>query len=85
MHDGRITNANLGEYKIPSIRDVPAFRTIFLDSEEGPSPFGSKAVGEISISPISAAIANAVVDAVGVRVTDLPVTAEKVYRALHAQ
>jgi CO/xanthine dehydrogenase Mo-binding subunit len=46
---------------------------------------GSKAVGEITISPISAAIANAVADAVGVRVTDLPVTAEKVYRLLKAR
>jgi CO/xanthine dehydrogenase Mo-binding subunit len=85
VEDGTVQTANLGEYKIPSMRDAPALQSIFLDSEEGPSPFGSKAVGEISISPISAAIANAVDNAVGVRVTDLPVTAEKVYRLLKAR
>ena len=60
-------------------------RTVFVESEGGPCPFGSKAVAEAAISPVSAAIANAVDDAIGVRVTGLPVTAEKVYRLLQEQ
>jgi CO/xanthine dehydrogenase Mo-binding subunit len=85
IQDGRVTSAHFGEYKLPSIADLPAMRTVFVDSEGGPCPFGSKAVAEAAISPPSAAIANAVHDAVGVRVTDLPVTAEKVYRLLQEQ
>jgi CO/xanthine dehydrogenase Mo-binding subunit len=82
IEDGRVTSANFGEYKLPSMQDVPELRTVFVDSQEGPCPFGSKAVAEAAISPISAAIANAVDDAVGARVANLPVTAEKVHRLL---
>ena len=82
IEDGRVTSANFGEYKLPSMPDVPPLSVVFVDSQEGPCPFGSKAVAEAAISPISAAIANAVDDAVGARVTDLPVTAEKVHRLL---
>jgi CO/xanthine dehydrogenase Mo-binding subunit len=85
IQDGRVTSAHFGEYKLPSMADVPDLRTVFVDSEGGPCPFGSKAVAEAAISPVSAAIANAVDDAIGVRVTDLPVTAEKVYRLLQEQ
>jgi CO/xanthine dehydrogenase Mo-binding subunit len=85
VEEGRIGTANLGEYKIPCAQDVPEFRTLFLDSEEGPSPYGSKAVGEITISPLPPAIANAVADAVGVRVTELPITAERVHRLLRSR
>ncbi len=83
MADGRVATTHLGDYKIPTIADVPAFHQAFLDSEEGPAPFGSKAVGEVNICGMAPAIANAVYDAVGVRITDLPLTAEKVYDALH--
>jgi CO/xanthine dehydrogenase Mo-binding subunit len=82
IEDGRVTTAHFGEYKLPSIQDVPELRMVFVDSEEGPCPFGSKAVGETAISPMSAAIANAIHDAVGVRVSSLPLTAEKVHRLL---
>ena len=85
IEDGRVISSNFGEYKLPSMQDVPEFRTVFVDSQAGPCPFGSKAVAEAAISPISAAIANAVDDAVGARVTDLPVTAEKVYRQLESR
>jgi CO/xanthine dehydrogenase Mo-binding subunit len=82
IEDGRVTTAHFGEYKLPCMQDVPELGVVFVDSETGPCPFGSKAVGESAISPLSAAITNAVEDAVGVRVTDLPVTAEKVHRLL---
>ncbi|HEY7559893.1 MAG TPA: xanthine dehydrogenase family protein molybdopterin-binding subunit [Candidatus Binatia bacterium] len=82
MEEGRVTTANLGEYKIPNIRDIPPLRTTLVHSHEGASPFQSKEIGESAISQVAPAIANAVYDAVGVRIKDLPITAEKVFRAL---
>src|SRR6266498_2941138 len=82
MEEGRVTTANLGEYKIPNIRDIPPLRTTLVHSQEGASPFQSKEIGESAISQVAPAIANAIYDAVGVRIKDLPITAEKVYRAL---
>ena len=55
---------------------------MLVQEEIGPAPFQAKAIGESSITPITAAIANAVYDAVGVRFYDLPIMAEKIYRAL---
>lgn len=81
--EGRVTAAHLGDYKIPCMADVPAFEQEFSDNDEGPSPYGAKAVGEVNICGMAPAIANAVAAAVGVRITQLPVTAEKVYVALH--
>ncbi|MBM2809338.1 MAG: hypothetical protein HW416_97 [Chloroflexi bacterium] len=81
--DGRVTAVGLHDYKIPTIRDMPPLRTVLITGGEGPGPFGAKAVSELTISSIAPAIANAVYDAVGVRITDLPITAEKVYRALN--
>jgi len=82
MEDGRVTTTNLGEYKVPNIQDVPPLKTTLVHSHEGASPFQSKEIGESAISQVAPAIANAIYDAVGVRITDLPITAEKVYRAL---
>jgi CO/xanthine dehydrogenase Mo-binding subunit len=82
MEEGRVTTASLGEYKIPNIQDIPPLRTTLVHSHEGASPFQSKEIGESAISQVAPAIANAVYDAVGVRIKDLPITAEKVFRAL---
>jgi CO/xanthine dehydrogenase Mo-binding subunit len=83
--DGRITTVGLNDYKIPTICDMPPLRTVLITDGQGPGPFGAKAVSELTISSIAPAIANAVYDAVGVRITNLPITAEKVYRALHGE
>lgn len=80
--EGRISTLNLGDYKLPNITDVPELRAILLEEPAGPAPFEGKSIGEGSTSPALGAIANAVCDAVGVRITDLPITAEKVYFAL---
>jgi len=80
--DGRISTLSLGEYKIPGIRDIPDLVTALLESPSGPAPYHSKGIGEIGNVPVAAAIANAVYDAVGVRIMDLPITAEKVLAAL---
>jgi CO/xanthine dehydrogenase Mo-binding subunit len=82
VEDGRITALNLGDLKLPNIQDVPDFKTVLVQEPAGSVPFNGKSIGEHSISPVAAAIANAVYDAVGVRVTELPITAEKVYIGL---
>jgi CO/xanthine dehydrogenase Mo-binding subunit len=82
MEEGRVATANLGEYKVPNIQDIPPLKTTLVHSYEGASPFQSKEIGESAISQVAPAIANALYDAVGVRIKDLPITAEKVYRAL---
>ena len=85
MEDGQVSTLNLGDYKLPNIRDIPPLTTVLVEEEVGPAPFHGKAIGESSITPTGAAIANAVYDAVGVRFHDLPINAEKVYWALQQQ
>jgi CO/xanthine dehydrogenase Mo-binding subunit len=76
-------NAEPLRYRVPRLRDLPArFETIVLEQGLGPGPFGAKGVGEAGNLTIPAAIANAVADAVGARVTDLPITPEKVLAAI---
>jgi len=83
--DGRISTLNLGEVKLPTIGDIPPLTTVLVEDAVGPGPFRAKAIGEGSISAVAPAIANAVADACGVRILDLPITAEKVYFALKAK
>lgn len=80
--DGNISTLSLGDVKIPAIADIPELVTVLVESSDGNGPFKGKAIGENPISPVAPAIANAVFDAVGVRINDLPVTAEKVLAAL---
>ena len=82
VEDGRVTTLSFGDYKIPTINDLPEMRTVLVESESGVGPYNVKSIGENAVIPVAAAIANAVEDAVGVRIKDLPITAEKVYRAL---
>jgi CO/xanthine dehydrogenase Mo-binding subunit len=82
MVDGKIVTLTLGEAKLPCICDVPPLKTVLLETATGPTPFGGKAIAENPNVPTAAAIANAVADAAGVRIFDLPITAEKVYWAL---
>ena len=79
---GRVTTLNLGDYKLPTTMDVPPLRTILVPTEIGPGAFGVKMAGELSNTAVAPAIANAIHDAVGVRLLELPLTAERVRRAL---
>jgi len=79
---GKITTTNLGEYKIPNILDIPKLKTVLVQGKNGPGPYEAKGIGEHANVTPPAAIANAVHDACGVRLFDVPVTAEKVYKAL---
>jgi CO/xanthine dehydrogenase Mo-binding subunit len=83
LDDGKVSTANFGEYKIPTIRDVPPFKSSVTEQPKGAGPYNSMPIGETANIPTAAAIANAVEDACGVRITSLPITAEKVYQALH--
>ena len=79
---GKVLAANLGEYKIPNIKDIPELKTTILQSDFGSGPYNSMSIGETALIPTAAAIANAIEDAVGVRIKSLPITAEKVLTAL---
>jgi putative selenate reductase molybdopterin-binding subunit len=81
--DGRMAANNLGEFKMPTIADVPKLTTVLMEDATGPTPFQGKAIAEIPNVPTAAAIANAIEDAVGVRISDLPLTAEKIFEALN--
>lgn len=80
--DGKIVPASLGDYKMPNVRDVPPHEIIFVKDARGPAPYQSKAIGEHSTSPTAAAIVNAIYDATGIQIKEMPVTAESIYRAL---
>ena len=82
LEDGHISTLSFGDYKIPTSADVPVMETVLVQGDAGPAPYESKGIGESSNIPVAGAIANAVFDAVGVRITDLPVTAEKVLAGL---
>ncbi len=81
-NSGKLLTNNLMYYKIPSRLDVPDMHIEFLESYEPTGPFGAKSVAEIGIDTPPAAIANAVYDAVGVRIKSLPITPEKVFFAM---
>ncbi len=83
LDSGQITNASLADYKIPGFRDLPIkMENLYLQHDQSNGPFGAKGVGESSMFCVSPAIANAVEDAVGVRVTSLPLDPETLYRAI---
>ncbi|NIO06435.1 MAG: molybdopterin-dependent oxidoreductase [Deltaproteobacteria bacterium] len=85
VEDGKVSTLNFGDYKIPSIRDVPKHRPIYLEEPSGPTPYQGKSIGETTNPPVAGAIANAIADAVGARVTSLPLTAEKILKAIKEQ
>jgi len=81
--DGKVVSANFGDYKIPTMKDIPLLKTTVLETEKGPGPYHSMSIGETPNIPTAAAIANAVHDAVGVRIKSLPIAAEEVFRSLN--
>jgi CO/xanthine dehydrogenase Mo-binding subunit len=83
--DGKIITLTLGESKLPSIKDIPPLKTVLVESPTGPTPFGGKAIAENPNVPTAGAIANAIADACGVRLFELPLSAEKIYWALNGK
>lgn len=81
--DGYFRNPNLVEYRVPLAEDVPArLETIAIEEGDGPGPYGAKGMGESAILTVAPSIANALFRATGVRIRDLPLTPERVWRAL---
>ncbi|CAG0956916.1 xanthine dehydrogenase molybdenum-binding subunit [Burkholderiales bacterium] len=85
VEDGRIRNPNFRDYKLVTAPEIPAMDVSFIESMDGEGPQGAKGVGEAPAICIAAATANAIENATGVRLFELPFTPEKVYRALHGQ
>jgi 4-hydroxybenzoyl-CoA reductase alpha subunit len=80
--EGRPLNPNFSDYRIPSMRDMPPLKHAFAESYEPTGPFGAKGLGELNMDPTAAVISNAIFDAVGVRIKTLPITPEKILKAL---
>jgi 4-hydroxybenzoyl-CoA reductase subunit alpha len=82
IDDGKVATPSLGEYKLPTAMDMPPLQIVLVPTTVGPGPFGAKMAGEATNSQVAPAIANAIANAVGVRITETPLTAERVRRAL---
>jgi CO/xanthine dehydrogenase Mo-binding subunit len=83
---GQLLNAGLIDYRLPTFVDLPEeLRSILVEHGDGPGPFGAKGLGEGGTFCVAPAIGNAVARAIGVRIRDLPLTPEKVWRALRTR
>ncbi len=82
---GQLLTPSLIDYRVPVMADVPAeYESILVENGDGPGPYGAKGIGESGLLPTAPAIANAIARATGVRLTDLPLTPERVWRAIVA-
>jgi len=79
-----VGTTSLLDYKVPTMADIPRLDTVVLESATGHGPYKVRGIGNNSIALTAPAVANAIADACGVRITDLPLTAEALYRALRA-
>jgi len=82
LKDGKVINPSFRDFKIPLASDLPPIRSIIVETDDPQGPFGAKGIGQAPLVPVCAAIANAIADAVGVRMKELPITPEKIWRAL---
>jgi CO/xanthine dehydrogenase Mo-binding subunit len=85
LKDGAVITAHLGDYKLPTAMDISELETVLLPGGGGTAPFSTTAIGEMSNVALPAAITNAVFDAVGARLVELPITAEKVLQGLRKE
>ena len=82
LQDGKVMNSNFLDYKMLTAKDVPNIEPIVIETNDPFGPYGAKGIGEPGSVPTAPAIANAIYDAVGVRIKELPITPEKVLAAL---
>jgi len=82
---GVIRNPNFRDYKLVTAPEIPEMDISFIETMDGEGPQGAKGVGEAPAICVAAAVANAIYNATGVRITSLPFTPERVYRALHGE
>jgi len=82
---GRPANGNFANYRLPRTMGLPEMESIMVETIDPEGPFGAKGMGEASLLPTSAAITNAIYDAVGIRIYELPVTPDKIIKALNSR
>ncbi|MDI6755430.1 MAG: hypothetical protein QME78_13680, partial [Thermodesulfobacteriota bacterium] len=75
-------NPNFRDYVIPGPLDLPPIKSILVEPVDPNGPFGAKGIGEPALNPAPAAVANAIYDALGIRITALPITPQKILQAL---
>ena len=80
--EGKLCSSSLADYHQPTSLDLPEVEVVFVEGAYGPAPYGGKGIGEVPVVPVAAAIANALEDAVGIRMRDLPLTPERVWQAI---
>jgi xanthine dehydrogenase molybdenum-binding subunit len=85
VKEGRVLNPDFLDYRLFTAADMPEIESIIIETDDPQGPFGAKGVGEMGGTPTAAAIANAIYDAVGIRLTTLPMTPERVLKALDGQ
>jgi CO/xanthine dehydrogenase Mo-binding subunit len=85
LRDGKIVTDTLGKLKLPRITEAPEVEVMAIEEEDPGGPFGAKGIGELPVNPVAPAVINAIFDAVGVRITSLPATPEKILAALRAR
>jgi CO/xanthine dehydrogenase Mo-binding subunit len=83
--DGRVRNASMLDFRMPTALDVPAIDCVIIETPVPGVPYGLRGVGEMPIVPVAAAVANAVRRAIGVRLTKMPMTPERIVGALAAR
>ncbi len=82
---GKVINPSFADYKIPPAVDVPPLKSIIVEAYDETGPFGAKGVGEPGLVGVAPAVANAIYDAIGVRITELPMTPEKILRKMKSE
>ncbi len=82
MEKGRVLNPDFRDYVMPGPLDVPPIQSLLVEPVDPNGPFGAKGIGEPALNPSPAAVANAIYDAIGIRFTELPITPEKILKAL---
>jgi CO/xanthine dehydrogenase Mo-binding subunit len=85
IENGELLNSMMHNYGVPTALDAPPILAHIVESSEPTGPFGAKGVGEATIVPTCAAVTNAVYDAIGVRITELPLSPERILDAIDAQ
>jgi CO/xanthine dehydrogenase Mo-binding subunit len=82
LHKGEVMNPNFRDYKMLTAKDRIPIKALVVETDDPAGPFGAKGIGEPGCVPTAPAIANAIYDAIGVRINDLPITPEKIVAAL---
>jgi CO/xanthine dehydrogenase Mo-binding subunit len=82
LQNGKVVNDGFLDYKIPTVGDIPEIETILIETDDPHGPYGAKGIGEPGLVPTAPAIANAIYNAAGIRIKELPITPEKILRAL---